>query len=97
MTMKLQQWAANGWLRSHKTSKQEIADLFSIESSETSSTLKLASLRTGVLVLPIMLPQTLYHSTLCFRLSSEKLLQHYRTIQSLPVILVMIEKKTRTI
>lgn len=28
--MSLQQWAANGWLKFHKTSTQEISDLFSI-------------------------------------------------------------------
>jgi len=30
MKMSLQRWAANGWLRPHKTSTQEISDLLSI-------------------------------------------------------------------
>ena len=28
--MRLQQWAANGWLRPHQTNKQQIADLLAI-------------------------------------------------------------------
>lgn len=28
--MRLQQWAANGWLRPHQTTKQQVADLFAI-------------------------------------------------------------------
>ena len=30
MNMSLEQWAKNGWLRPHKSSKQEIADLLRI-------------------------------------------------------------------
>src|SRR5438067_13632827 len=30
MSMSLEQWAKNGWLRPHKSSKQEIADLLAI-------------------------------------------------------------------
>ena len=28
--MRLKQWADNGWLRPHQTTKQQIADLFAI-------------------------------------------------------------------
>ena len=85
--MNLQSWADNGWLRSHKTSPKEIAHLLYIVDRDLSDVgesispdWKFSIAYNAALRLCTML---LYASG--FR--AEKNLQHYRTIQSLPVIL----------
>jgi hypothetical protein len=86
--MTLQGWEANGWLRSHQTSRQEIADLVRIVERDLHDVVSdglSADWRFGIaynaaLKLCIAL---LYASG--YR--AEKNLQHYRTIQALPLIL----------
>src|SRR3954470_14541031 len=87
MTMSLESWASNGWLRAHKTSRQQIADLLAIvdrdladAKSEVSTDWKFGIAYNAALKLCTIL---LYASG--FR--PEKNLAHYRTLQSLPLIL----------
>lgn len=87
--MSLKQWAENGWLRTHKTSKQEIANLLDIVNrdlndaqvkGEISDDWKFGIAYNAALKLCTIL---LYASGY----KSEKNLAHYRTLQALPLIL----------
>lgn len=85
--MSLAQWAENGWLRPHKTSAKEIADLLRIverdlrdASSSISTDWQFGISYNAALKLCTVL---LYASGY----KPEKTLQHYRTIQALPLIL----------
>jgi hypothetical protein len=85
--MSLAQWAENGWLRPHKTSAKEIADLLRIvehdlrdASSSISTDWQFGIAYNAALKLCTVL---LYASGY----KPEKTLQHYRTIQALPLIL----------
>lgn len=86
--MSLQNWETNGWLRKHQTSKREIADLLKIverdlrdaESSDLSADWKFGIAYNAALKLSTLL---LYAQG--YR--AERNLQHYRTIQALPLIL----------
>jgi len=86
--MSLESWAKNGWLRPHKTSKEEIRDLLQIvdrdlqdsQSKELSDDWKFGIAYNAALKLCTIL---LYASG--YR--PEKNLAHYRTLQSLPLIL----------
>lgn len=86
--MSLKQWAADGWLKAHKTSPQEIGNLPSIvrcDLADAGQEGLSADWRFGIA----------YHAALklCAILlyaegyMPEKTLAHYRTIQALPVIL----------
>lgn len=85
--MSLQKWVEYGWLRSHKSSNKEIADLLRIidrdlqdAAGEISSDWRFGIAYNAALKLcTILLYAEGYRP--------EKNLQHYRTIQSLPVIL----------
>jgi len=85
--MSLKQWAANGWLKSHKTSREEIRNLLSIAdrditdaSEKISPDGSLSHSYNAVLNLArILLAAEGYRS--------ERNLQHYRTIQAIPLIL----------
>lgn len=85
--MSLQKWVEYGWLRSHKSSNKEIADLLRIidrdlqdAAGEISSDWRFGIAYNAALKLcTILLYAEGYRP--------EKTLQHYRTIQSLPVIL----------
>ena len=85
--MTLQKWVEYGWLRSHKSSNKEIADLLRIidrdlqdAAGEISSDWRFGIAYNAALKLcTILLYAEGYRP--------EKNLQHYRTIQSLPVIL----------
>lgn len=85
--MTLQQWATNGWLRSHKTSVKEIANLVAIvdrdlvDASEGIS----PDWRFGIAYNAALKLCTILLYASSFR--AERQLQHYRTIQSLPIIL----------
>lgn len=87
MKMTLQKWVEYGWLRSHKSSNKEIADLLRIidrdlqdAAGEISSDWRFGIAYNAALKLcTILLYAEGYRP--------EKNLQHYRTIQSLPVIL----------
>ena len=86
--MSLTNWADNGWLRPHRTSPQEIADLLKIVERDLldaragglSEDWKFGIAYNAALKLCIIL---LYAEG--YR--AEKNLQHYRTIQALPLIL----------
>lgn len=85
--MSLKQWAENGWLRPHKTSANEIANLFAIverdladAQRDMSSDWQFGIAYNAALKLCTIL---LYASG--YR--PEKNLAHYRTLQALPLIL----------
>src|SRR5437667_6671238 len=85
--MSLKQWADNGWLRPHRTSLQEIADLLAIvERDLADAEGKIsADWRFGIAynaalkLCGILLLASGYRP--------EKALQHYRTIAALPLVL----------
>jgi hypothetical protein len=87
--MSLKQWADNGWLRNHKTSQQEITNLLGIVERDLhdanskgaiSDDWKFGIAYNAALKLCTVL---LYASGY----KPEKSLAHYRTLQSLPLIL----------
>jgi hypothetical protein len=85
--MSLKSWAENGWLRRHQTSAQEIADLLKIVDRD------LHDARAGVSDdwrFGIAYNAALKLCTILLYLEgyrAERALQHYRTIQALPLIL----------
>lgn len=85
--MTLQSWEANGWLRPHRTSRQEIGDLFGIvdrDLRDADSALS-ADWRFGIAYNAALKLCTILLYASGYR--AEKNLQHYRTIQALPLIL----------
>jgi hypothetical protein len=88
MRMSLEQWFNNGWVNRHKSSSQEIANLFNIverdlqdaETDELSADWKFGIAYNAALKLC-----TILISAEGFR--PEKTLQHYRTLLALPLIL----------
>jgi len=86
--MTLKNWKENRWLREHRTSTQEIGDLLSIverdlhdaASSGLSTDWKFGIAYNAALKLCTIL----LYAEGC---RPEKSLQHYRTIQSMPLIL----------
>lgn len=85
--MSLTQWANNGWLRPHQTSPKEVQDLLAIvkrdladAAGDISADWQFGIAYNAVLKLCAIL---LYASG--YR--PEKTLQHYRTLQALPLIL----------
>jgi len=91
--MSLQQWAANGWLKFHKTSTQEISNLFSIVDRDLTDAEKSISpdWRFGIAYNAALKLCTILLQASGYR--AEKSLQHYRTIHSLPIILGSNRKK----
>jgi len=85
--MSLQQWAANGWLRPHQTTRQQISDLLAIvERDLEDSTRNLsADWQFGITYNAVLKLCTILLYSSGYR--PEKNLAHYRTLQSLPVIL----------
>ena len=87
MKMTLQQWFDNGWLRPHKTSREEIINLLQIVNrdledaeGDISPDWKFGIAYNAALKLcTILLYAEGYRP--------ERTLQHYRTIQALPLIL----------
>ena len=85
--MSLVEWKNNGWLRSHKTSPQEISNLLDIADRDLSDAAEGISsdwrfgiaYNAGLRLCTILLYASGYRA--------EKALQHYRTIQALPIIL----------
>lgn len=85
--MSLKKWAENGWLREHKTSKKEISDLFKIVERDLND--------AGGDISPDWKFGIAYNAALklCTVLlfsegyRAETSLQHYRTIQALPLIM----------
>ncbi len=85
--MSLQKWLEYGWLRSHKTSQREISDLLRIIDRDLQdATGKISTdWRFGIAYnAALKLCTTLLYAE---GYRPEKTLQHYRTIQALPLIL----------
>jgi len=86
--MSLEQWAKNGWLRSHKTSRREIANLLAIVDRDLKDAEKgdiSADWKFGIAYnAALKLCTSLLHAS---RYRPEKSLAHYRTLQALPLIL----------
>jgi len=83
----LQQWVDNGWLRPHTTSAEEIANLLSIVDRDLSDAAKGISpdWRFGIAYNAALKLCTILLYSEGYR--PERTLQHYRTIQSMPLIL----------
>ena len=85
--MSLQQWLENGWLRRHQTSKREIANLLKIIERDLKDAEGGISedWRFGIAYnAALKLCTTLLYGE---GYRPEKNLQHYRTLQALPLIL----------
>lgn len=85
--MSLKQWADNGWLKPHKTSAKEISDLLRIVERDLKDA---AGSISADWQFGIVYNAALKLCTILLYASGykpEKTLQHYRTIQSLPLIL----------
>jgi hypothetical protein len=92
--MTLKQWADNGWLKPHKTSRQEIKNLLAIvdrdlEDGQESSIS--ADWRFGIAYNAALKLCTILLNAEGYRASQG--LQHYRTIMALPLILGDERKK----
>ncbi len=85
--MTLNQWAANGWLRPHKASPQEISGLFSIVERDLADAESDISTdwRFGIAYNAALKLCTILLHASGYR--PEKTLQHYRAISALPLIL----------
>jgi hypothetical protein len=88
MKMTLQNWANNGWLRVHKTSKQEIKQLLEIVERDLKDSRQKglsADWRFGIAYNAALKLCTILVYSEGYR--PEKTLAHYRTLQALPLIL----------
>ncbi len=85
--MTLQQWSDNGWLRPHKTSQKEVANLINIVEHDLSDATEGISYdwRFGIAYNAALKLCTILLYASGYR--SERSLQHYRTIQAMPLIL----------
>ncbi len=85
--MTLQQWAANGWLRPHQPSLQEISGLFSIVQRELDDAERdiSADWQFGIACNAALKLGTILLHASGYR--PEKTLQHFRAIAALPLIL----------
>ena len=85
--MSLEQWANNGWLRSHKTSAREIADLLAIvdrDLKDAEGDIS-ADWQYGIAYNAALKLCTILLHASGYR--PEKSLAHYRTLAALPLIL----------
>jgi len=85
--MSLEQWANNGWLRSHKTSAREIADLLAIvdrDLKDAEGDIS-ADWQFGIAYNAALKLCTILLHASGYR--PEKSLAHYRTLAALPLIL----------
>lgn len=85
--MSLNSWVENGWLRRHRTSSQEIADLMKIVGRDLQDAKAGLSndWRFGIAYNAALKLCTILLYAEGYR--AERNLQHYRTIQALPLIL----------
>jgi len=86
--MSLQQWASNGWLRSHRSSQKEIFGLLSIVERDLDDAAEhgiSADWRFGIAYNAALKLCTILVHASGYR--PERTLQHYRTIQALPLVL----------
>ena len=85
--MSLRQWASNGWLRPHETSPKEIQDLLAIVKRDLADATGdiSADWQFGIAYnAALKLCTVLMHAS---GYRPDKTLQHYRTLQALPLIL----------
>jgi hypothetical protein len=85
--MSLNQWAANGWVRPHQTTPQEIQDLLAIvqrDLADATGNIS-ADWQFGIAYNAVLKLCTILLHASGYR--PEKTLQHYRTLQALPLIL----------
>ena len=87
MRMTLEQWLSNSWLRSHKTSPEEIHNLLMIVKRDLADAVKGIShdWRFGIAYNAALKLCTILLYAEGYK--AERNLQHYRTIQALPLIL----------
>lgn len=85
--MRLQQWAANGWLRPHQTTRQQISDLLAIVDRDLADSTRGLSTdwQFGIAYNAVLKLCTILLYASGYR--PEKNLAHYRTLQALPIIL----------
>ena len=86
--MSLKDWANNGWLRPHKTSPQEIRNLFNIVDRDLNDARQKglsADWRFGIAYNAALKLCTILIYAEGYR--PEKTLAHYRTLQALPLVL----------
>ncbi|MBK8036137.1 MAG: hypothetical protein IPK22_03250 [Verrucomicrobiaceae bacterium] len=86
--MSLENWAKNGWLRSHQTNRQQIADLLAIverDLADARNTSVSADWQFGIAYNAALKLCTILLYASGYR--PEKNLAHYRTLQALPLIL----------
>jgi hypothetical protein len=91
--MTLTKWLENGWLRRHRTSREEIYDLLGIadrDLSDAKSTIS-ADWRFGIAYNAALKLCTILLYAEGYQ--AEKTLQHYRTIMALPLIIGPQRKK----
>lgn len=85
--MSLKRWADNGWLRPHQSSPQEIADLLAVvdrDSADAEGNIS-ADWRFGIAYNAALKLCTILLYASGYR--PEKMLQHYRTLAAMPLIL----------
>jgi len=86
--MSLAEWANNGWLRAHKTSRQEIRQLFEIVDRDLKDAQQKGlspDWRFGIAYNAALKLCTILMYSEGYR--PEKTLAHYRSLQALPLIL----------
>jgi len=86
--MNLKQWLDNGWLRKHRTSQQEIANLFQIVDRDLKDAREKSisqDWRFGIAYNAALKLCTILLAAEGYR--PERTLQHYRTIHAMPEIL----------
>ena len=86
--MTLKQWADNGWLRPHRTSPEEIDNLLSIVDRDLADAQEEGispDWRFGIAYNAALKLCTILLYASGYR--AERTLQHYRTIQAIPLVL----------
>ena len=92
--MTLKQWSDNGWLRPHRTSPEEIDNLLSMVHRDLADAEKesiSADWRFGIAYNAALKLCTILLYVSGYR--AERALQHYRTIQTMPLILGVERKE----
>jgi len=88
MNMSLEEWKNNGWLKEHRSSQQEIANLFAIvrrDLADAKAQQVSADWRFGIAYNAALKLCTILLVSEGYR--PDKNLAHYRTLQALPLIL----------
>lgn len=91
--MSLEEWKNNGWLKEHRTSPQEIANLFAIvkrDLSDAKTRQVSADWRFGIAYNAALKLCAVLLASAGYR--PDKNLAHYRTLQALPLILGAAKK-----